>query len=125
MDAPQLGDSIRAEARAALPIGRSEKWPESLAVSARLVWLDDPHAALCEAMRAFALAPFDGRALQACADAALQPVLAVTRDPAVAKGVIDYLTYGPNGPDGAKGTADDLPDPRESLSDILKCGTGG
>ena len=61
---------------------------------------------------------------RSCADAALQPVLAVTRDPAVAKAVVDYLTYGPNGPDGAKGTADDLPDPLESLSDTLKLGTG-
>lgn len=125
MDAPPLGDAVRAEVRAALPVGRCEKWAECLAVSARLVWLDDPCAALGEAMRAFALAPFDGKALQACADAALQPVLAVTRDPAVAKGVVDYLTYGPNGPDGAKGTADDLPDPRESLSSVLELGRGG
>ncbi len=125
MDAPPLGDAVRAEVRAALPVGRCEKWAECLAVSARLVWLDDPCAALREAMRAFALAPLEGKALQSCADAALQPVLAVTRDPAVAKAVVDYLTYGPNGPDGAKGTADDLPDPLESLSDILKCGTGG
>ena len=124
MDAPPLNDAVRAEVRASLPVGRCEKWAECLAVSARLVWLDDPHAALREAMRAFALAPFDGKALQACADAALQPVLAVTRDPAVAKGVVDYLTYGPNGPDGAKGTADDLPDPLESLSSVLKLGRG-
>ena len=125
MDAPPLGDAVRGEARTALPVGRCGKWPECLAVSARLVWLDDPHAALREAMRAFALAPLDGKALQACADAALQPALAVTRDPAVAKAVVDYLTYGPNGPDGAKGTADDLPDPLESLSETLKPGRGG
>ena len=124
MDAPRLSDAVRAEARASLPVGRCGKWTDSLAVSARLVWLDDPLAAMREAMRAFALAPFDGRSLQTCVDAALQPVLAATRDPAVAKSVVDYLMHGSNGHDGARGTSDDLPDPCESLSDVLKLGVG-
>lgn len=76
-------------------------------------------------MRAFGLAPFDNKSLQICADAIMQPILTVTRNPDSAKGIVDYLMHGPNGPDGAKGTADDLPDPLESLSDMLKCGTGG
>ena len=124
LDAPQLSDGVRAEARKSLPVGKSELWSESLAVSARLIWLDDPLSAIQEAMRAFALAPFDNRSLQACADAVMQPVLTVTRDPDSAKGIVDYLMYGPNGPDGAKGTQDDLPSPLEGLGSVLKLGRG-
>ena len=124
LDAPQLSDGVRAEARKSLPVGKSEVWGESLAVSARLIWLDDPLAAVREAMRAFGLAPFDNKSLQACADAMMQPILTVTRNPDSAKGIVDYLMYGPNGPDGAKGTQDDLPSPFEDLSTILKLGNG-
>ena len=75
-------------------------------------------------MRAFGLAPFDNKSLQACADAMMQPILTVTRNPDSAKGIVDYLMHGPNGPDGAKGTQDDLPSPFEDLSTILKLGNG-
>lgn len=124
LDAPQLLDGVRAEARKSLPIGKSEVWGESLAVSARLIWLDDPVAAVREAMRAFGLAPFDNKSLQACADAMMQPILTVTRNPDSAKGIVDYLMHGPNGPDGAKGTQDDLPSPFENLEPVLKLGHG-
>ena len=122
LDAPRLADGVRAEARKSLPVGRSETWGECLAVSARLVWLDDPLAAVREAMRAFAFAPFENRPLQACADAATRPVLAVTRNPDTAKGIVDYLMFGPNGPDGAKGTQDDLASVLEGLESVLKLG---
>lgn len=124
LDAPRLSDAVRAEARTSLPVGKSELWSESLAVSARLIWLDDPLAAVQEAMHAFALAPFDRKSLQVCADAVMQPILTLTRDPDSVKGIVDYLMYGPNGPDGAKGTQDDLPSPFESLSSVLKFGCG-
>ena len=124
LDAPQLSDGVRAEARKSLPVGKSEAWGERLAVSARLIWLDDPLAAVREAMRAFGLAPFDNKSLQACADAMMQPILTVTRNPDSAKGIVDYLMHGPNGPDGAKGTQDDLPSPFEDLSTILRLGNG-
>ena len=124
LDAPQLSDGVRAEARKSLPVGKSEVWGESLAVSARLIWLDDPVAAVREAMRAFGLAPFDNKSLQACADAMMQPILTVTRNPDSAKGIVDYLMYGPNGPDGAKGTQDDLSSPFENLEPVLKLGHG-
>ena len=124
LDAPQLSDGVRAEARKSLPVGKSEVWGESLAVSARLIWLDDPVAAVREAMRAFGLAPFDNKSLQICADAIMQPILTVTRNPDSAKGIVDYLMYGPNGPDGAKGTQDDLPSPFENLEPVLKLGHG-
>ena len=122
LDAPQLSDGVRAEARKSLPVGKSEVWGESLAVSARLIWLDDPLAAVREAMRAFGLAPFDNKSLQACADAMMQPILTVTRNPDSAKGIVDYLMYGPNGQDGAKGTQDDLPSPFGDLESVLKLG---
>ena len=124
LDAPQLADGVRAEARKSLPVGRSERWEECLAVAARLVWMDDPLAAVQEAMRAFALAPFEEKTLQVCADAVVQPILTVTRDPDAAKGVVDYLMYGPDGPDGAKGTQDDLSSPFENLEPVLKLGHG-
>ena len=124
LDAPQLSDGVRAEARKSLPVGKSEVWGESLAVSARLIWLDDPLAAVREAMRAFGLAPFDNKSLQPCADAMMQPILTVTRNPDSAKGIVDYLMHGPNGPDGAKGTQDDLPSPFENLEPVLKLGHG-
>ena len=124
LDAPQLSDGVRAEARKSLPVGKSEVWGESLAVSARLIWLDDPLAAVREAMRAFGLAPFDNKSLQACADAMMQPILTVTRNPDSAKGIVDYLMHGPNGPDGAKGTQDDLSSPLENLEPVLKLGHG-
>ena len=124
LDVPQLADGVRAEARKSLPVGKSELWGESLAVSVRLIWLDDPLAAVREAMRAFGLAPFDNKSLQVCADAIMQPVLTVTRNPDSAKGIVDYLMHGPNGPDGAKGTQDDLPSPFEDLSTVLKLGNG-
>ena len=124
LDAPQLSDGVRAEARKSLPVGKSEVWGESLAVSARLIWLDDPVAAVREAMRAFGLAPFDNKSLQACADAMMQPILTVTRNPDSAKGIVDYLLHGPTGPDGAKGTQDDLPSPFEDLEPVLKLGHG-
>ena len=124
LDAPQLSDGVRAEARKSLPVGKSEVWGESLAVSARLIWLDDPVAAVREAMRAFGLAPFDNKSLQVCADAMMQPILTVTRNPDLAKGIVDYLMYGSNGPDGAKGTQDDLPSPFENLEPVLKLGHG-
>lgn len=124
LDAPQLLDGVRAEARKSLPVGKSEVWGESLAVSARLIWLDDPVAAVREAMRAFGLAPFDNKSLQICADAIMQPILTVTRNPDSAKGIVDYLMHGPNGPDGAKGTQDDLPSPFENLEPVLKLGHG-
>lgn len=122
LDAPQLSDGVRAEARKSLPVGKSEVWGESLAVSARLIWLDDPVAAVREAMRAFGLAPFDNKSLQICADAIMQPILTVTRNPDSAKGIVDYLMHGPNGPDGAKGTQDDLPSPFENLEPVLMLG---
>ena len=122
--APQLSDGVRAEARKSLPVGKSEVWGESLAVSARLIWLDDPVAAVREAMRAFGLAPFDNKSLQICADAMMQPVLTVTRNPDSAKGIVDYLMYGPNGPDGKKGTQDDLSSPFGDLESVLKLGCG-
>ena len=124
MDAPPLRDGVRAEARKSLPVGRSERWEECLAVAARLIWMDDPLAAVQEAMRAFALAPFEEKTLQVCADAVVQPILTVTRDPDAAKGVVDYLMYGPDGPDGAKGTQDDLSSPFENLEPVLKLGHG-
>ena len=124
LDAPQLSDGVRAEARKSLPVGKSEVWGESLAVSARLIWLDDPVAAVREAMRAFGLAPFDNKSLQICADAIMQPILTVTRNPDSAKGIVDYLMYGPNGPDGAKGTQDDLSSPFENIEPVLKLGHG-
>ena len=124
LDAPQLADGVRAEARKSLPVGKSDRWEESLAVSVRLVWLDDPLAAVREAMRAFGLAPFENRPLQTCADAVMQPVLTVTRNPDSAKGVADYLMYGPNGSDGAKGTQDDLPSPFKGLESVLRLGRG-
>ena len=122
LDAPQLSDGVRAEARKSLPVGKSEVWGESLAVSARLIWLDDPVAAVREAMRAFGLAPFDNKSLQICADAIMQPILTVTRNPDSAKGIVDYLMYGPNGQDGAKGTQDDLPSPFGDLESVLRLG---
>lgn len=124
LDVPQLADGVRAEARKSLPVGKSELWGESLAVSVRLIWLDDPLAAVREAMRAFGLAPFDNKSLQVCADAIMQPILTVTRNPDSAKGIVDYLMYGPNGPDGAKGTQDDLSSPFENLEPVLKLGHG-
>ena len=90
----------------------------------QLIWLDDPTAAVREAMHAFTLAPFDNKSLQACAHAMMQPILTVTRNPDSAKGIVDYLMHGPNGPDGAKGTQDDLPSPFEDLSTILRLGNG-
>ena len=124
LDAPQLSDGVRAEARKSLPVGKSEHWGRSLAVSARLIWLDDPLAAVREAVHAFTLAPFDNRSLQICADAVMQPVLTVTRNPDSAKGIVDYLMHGPNGPDGAKGTQDDLLSPFVDLEPVLKLGRG-
>ena len=124
LDAPPLADAVRVEARKSLPVGRSELWTESLAVAARLVWLDDPLASVREAMRAFALAPFDNRSLQVCADAVTQPVLTVTRNPDSAKGIVDFLMHGPNGPDGAAGTGDDLKSPFDDLVSVLRIGRG-
>lgn len=124
LDAPALADEVRTEARKSLPVGMKERWTESLAVSARLVWLDDPLGAVEEAMRAFALAPFDNKSLQTCADAVMQPILTVTRDPQAAKGIVDYLMHGPAGADGKKGTQDDLPSPFKDLSAVLKLGSG-
>lgn len=124
LDVPQLADGVRAEARKPLPVGKSELWGESLAVSVRLIWLDDPLAAVREAMRAFGLAPFDNKSLQVCADAIMQPVLTVTRNPDSAKGIVDYLMYGSNGPDGKKGTQDDLSSPFGDLESVLKLGCG-
>ena len=122
LDAPRLSDGVRAELRRALPVGSSGNWSVALAVAARLVWLDDPQAAVREALRAFALAPLDERSLQICADAAMRPVLAATRDPADAKALVDFLMYGENGSDGAKGTSDDLPSPDERLAAALRIG---
>lgn len=124
MAAPQLADSVRVEARKSLPVGRSESWSESLAVSARLIWLDDPLSAVREAMRSFALAPFDNKSLQTCADAVMQPVLTMTRDPETSKGIVDFLMYGPDGRDGVRGTPDDLPSPFDGLAPVLKLGIG-
>ena len=124
LDVPQLADGVRAEARKSLPVGKSELWGESLAVSVRLIWLDAPLAAVREAMRAFGLAPFDNKSLQVCADAIMQPVLTVTRNPDSAKGIVDYLMYGSNGPDGKKGTQDDLSSPFGDLESVLKLGCG-
>lgn len=120
--APQLSDKSRTEARKSLTVGGSELWTDSLSVSLRLLWLDDPAAAVREAMHAFALAPFDGKALQQCADAIMQPVLVATRDPASSIGIVDYLMYGENGRDGLPSTDDDLASPLKQTEFVLAIG---
>lgn len=119
MDVPRITDEIRVEAAKALPVGKSECWEESLEVAARLIWLDDPLSSVREAMHAFALAPYDNVSLQACADAMMQPVLTVTRDPDSAKGIVDFLMHGPSGADGRRGTADDVSSPLDDLASVL------
>ena len=122
MDAPVLSDPVRERFRRRLPVGRCSAWTDSLGVSTRLLWLDDPQSSVREAIRAFGLAPFENKPIQACADAVMQPVLTVTRDPASVKGIVDYLMYGPAGRDGTKGTADDLSMPLDGDLAFLKPG---
>lgn len=122
MSAPRITDPVRVEAVKTLPVGESESWEEALAASVRFVWLDDPVASVREAMHAFALAPYDVKSLQLCADAVMKPILAITRDPESVKTVVEFLTYGENGVDGKKGTADDLRYPLEELTPVLTPG---
>ena len=89
----------------------SAPWTGLLAAATRYLWADDAEKAVAAAARAFAEAPMSQKELQMCADAAAAPLLALTRDPAAARAVVDYLVFGANGPDGVAGTGDDVTDP--------------
>lgn len=94
LEAPRLSDAVRVRERAALAEFGSQDWNACLAASSRALWADDPETAVSFAVRAFALAPFDERSLQRCADAVARPFMVATRDPAVGKGVAEYLASG-------------------------------
>ena len=122
MGAPKLSDRVRSEALKALAEEKSASWNRSLAVSVRLLWLDEPVLAVKAALDAFALAPFDANALQQCANAAMRPVLVATRNPEAVNGIVEYLTYGANGRDGQPGTKDDLSSPLAQVGPHLAVG---
>lgn len=91
---PRLSDAARLRERAALAKLDPKDWNACLSACGRAFWADDPETAVSFAVRAFALAPFDERSLQRCADAVARPFMVATRDPAVGKGVAEYLASG-------------------------------
>ena len=122
MDAPPLEDSVRRAAWKHLSALEESHWGDLLALSQRLLWLDDPYGSAEAAMKAFSVAPFNDASLQLCANALMRPILAVTRNPAMGENTVSYLLYGEKGRDGKPNTADDAVNPLEAVGNALKVG---
>jgi hypothetical protein len=88
------GNPLADDEGAALAKLDPKDWNACLSACDRAFWADDPEAAVSFAVRAFAIAPFDERSLQRCADAVARPFMVATRDPAVGKRVVEYLASG-------------------------------
>jgi len=108
---PTLSDTIRKEAYGKLAATDSSDWMALLIRSTMLCWMDRPVEAVEAARKAFMLCPMEESSLQACANAIARPILVLTRDPALAQRAVDHLLYGGDGPDGIRGTEDDIVDP--------------
>lgn len=70
-----------------------------------------PVDALKELKIAFALAPVDTKSLQAVTDRIVEILYQVTGDPNVGTRFVEFQKFGPPGPDGKQGTADDIENP--------------
>ena len=124
---PALSDPVRsAEREKCLAYAKENAadYNVLLACAYRLLWADCAEDSIRTAVDAFAVAPFNERSLQACADAAMHPFSVMTRDPAKVAAVRDYMLYGGAGRDGMAGTSDDLSHPVEFYRSCFRRGTG-
>ena len=124
MEPKRLCDEVRKSELERLSVLQDDIWEDLLIRSQRLLWLDDPYGSVQCAMKAFSLAPFEKKALQSCVDAIMKPILAVTRDPAVGKSIMDYMLHGERGKDGVSGTKDDVGDPLQTWGGLLRTAEG-
>lgn len=120
---PRLRDSARQKLIKELDSRRGESFKELIDKSRFYLWADEPRKALEAAILAFSIAPLNQSDLQTCANAAMRPIVAFSRDPKRGEIVASYLLYGSAGPDGSIGTADDIVSPVSDLIQYMKsCG---
>ena len=120
---PRLKDTVRLKFVEELEARKSETWYELVNKSKFYLWADEPLKALESALRAFSLAPMTKADLQLCANAAMKPIVAFSRDPGRGEKVVSYLLFGADGPDATAGTCDDVISPTDDLAEYMKfCG---
>lgn len=120
MEFDVLDDEVRTEAAGLLATApRPVNWNGWLARSMFHAWLDQPVKSMDCALEAFASCPISEVPLQSCVDAIVKPFIAATRDESAVRIAVDYLMFGESGPDGVRGTSDDIPDPFPAMRERL------
>ncbi|MGI6495522.1 MAG: hypothetical protein ACOX5G_05455 [Kiritimatiellia bacterium] len=123
LEIPAADDADRAAVLGSLgPVPPSAAFQRHLERARLLLWLDRPADSLDSAAAAFAVCPMREEDLRACAQAAAYPVLVLLRDEALSARMVSFLLHGPQGADGAGGTADDIADPFPEARARLACG---
>jgi tetratricopeptide (TPR) repeat protein len=86
-------------------------WRGCLAKATLFRYWNKPKDALGELQKAFRLAPMEQDGIGRILAATMRVLMDVSGDPQVAERYAEYQRYGVPGPDGKKGTKDDLTDP--------------
>ena len=75
------------------------------------LFMDKPREAVAEFKLAYQLCPVEEKAVQRAVDDAAVALRAYHGTVLAAQEFLEFQQYGPNGPDGKKGTDDDIVDP--------------
>jgi len=102
---------------AALAQVSARDWADHLSRSLLYRLWGRPRDALSELQTAFRLAPMEQGPMQQIMRATMQVLVQVTGDPGTADKYSAFQRFGPAGPDGKKGTDDDLEDPVAEVLD--------
>ena len=123
-DVPPLKDEGRSKAVGDLIRGLARDWSGYKKMGELQIYLDQPADAFKAFKTSFQLCPMSTNELQAVTDALSGLVIRGTGDRGLADSLVQHLMFGEAGPDGRKGTADDLKDPSAEIVQRLEHGSG-
>jgi|GEM_PF-2353933 len=108
----QPPDAQARDARFSEALGAyADDWRGKLSKATLYRYWGKPEQALVELNGAFAICPMEQQPIQLIVDATAQVLVQVSGDPDMAQKFTQFQQLGPAGPDGKKGTPDDLTNP--------------